>query len=76
MFNITASNKFLIGFKMLTGLYKRFNAPVPRGRLWDSIRRVKIIRRDPVRRTIRRRVYRVKAPLTLWHIDGHHKLGR
>jgi hypothetical protein len=31
---------------------------------------------DPPRRTIKRRVYNVKGPLSLWHVDSHHKLSR
>ena len=48
---------------------------VPRATLRASIHRV-----DPfntaVRRsvTVRRRVYHVEGPNSLWHIDGHHKL--
>ncbi len=50
---------------------------VPRARVRGSIHRV-----DPentaVRRsvTIRRRVYHVDGPNSLWHVDGHHKLIR
>ena len=46
-------------------------------RVRESLRRV-----DPegsmIRRlcTINRRAYRVDAPLSLWHIDGNHKLIR
>ncbi len=50
---------------------------VPRARVRGSIHRV-----DPentaIRRsvTIRRRVYHVDGPNSLWHVDGHHKLIR
>jgi hypothetical protein len=48
---------------------------------WNRVRR-SLLRTDPVglmqrwTRTIKRREYRVKYPLSLWHIDGHHKLIR
>ena len=50
---------------------------VQRQRLRKSIKRV-----DPVGRrirainTIQRRVYNVHSPLSLWHMDGNHKLIR
>ena len=48
---------------------------------WKRIRE-SLLRTDPVglmerwRRTFRRREYHVKYPLSLWHIDGNHKLIR
>ena len=50
---------------------------VPRSRLRASLHRVDgdgIANRR--RRTIRRRVYSVEGPNSLWHIDGNHKLIR
>ena len=50
---------------------------VQRTRLRNSLKRV-----DPIGRglrsitTIRRRVYNVRFPLALWHMDGNHKLIR
>lgn len=50
---------------------------VPRERVRQSIRRV-----DPAgvalrsRRVVKRRVYNVAGPNTLWHLDGNHKLIR
>ena len=50
---------------------------VQRARLRNSLKRV-----DPIGRrlrsltTIRRRVYNVRSPLSLWHMDGNHKLIR
>ena len=50
---------------------------VQRARLRNCLKRV-----DPIGRrlrsitTIRRRVYNVRSPLALWHMDGNHKLIR
>ena len=48
---------------------------------WERLRQ-SLLRTDPSgvherwRQSIKRRVYRVAAPLELWHIDGNHKLIR
>ena len=48
---------------------------------WKRIRQ-SLLRTDPIglmerwTRTIKRRQYNVKYPLSLWHIDGNHKLIR
>ena len=53
----------------------RLGIPVQRQRLQLSIHRV-----DPVNislhrtATVRRRVYRVAGPNSVWHLDGNHKL--
>ena len=63
------------GERLITGHLYRLGIILPRSRIRASIHRV-----DPVntaiRRsvTIRRRVYCVDGPNSLWHIDGHHKL--
>ena len=65
------------GSKNLAGYLTSRNIRVPRQRLRQSLQRV-----DPVGiaerrcRAIHRRVYSVSLPLTLWHLDGIHKLIR
>ena len=62
---------------MMSGLFaSSYGHPyVTRDRLRASLNRVRVIRNDPPRMDpIKRRKYAVKGPLTLWHIDGHHKL--
>ena len=62
---------------MLIGHLHRLRVWVPRARARGAIHRV-----DPINTairssvTIRRRVYHVQGPNSLWHIDGHHKLIR
>ena len=62
--------------QMLGHLHSR-GLRVQQVRVRDSLRRVdpegSMMRRL---RTINRRCYRVQAPLSLWHIDGNHKLIR
>lgn len=63
------------GERLIRGHLHRLGIVIPRARMRASIHRV-----DPIntalRRsiTIRRRVYHVNGPNSLWHIDGHHKL--
>ena len=63
------------GEHLMIGHLRHRNVFVPRHRTRAAIHRV-----DPVntaiRRTVtvRRRVYHVEGPNSLWHIDGHHKL--
>ncbi len=65
------------GERLLIGHLATRGIIVPRARVRGSIHRV-----DPentaIRRsvTIRRRVYHVDGPNSLWHVDGHHKLIR
>ena len=65
------------GERLMTGHLARRGIIIPRTRLRASIHRV-----DPentaIRRSlaIRRRVYNVEGPNSLWHIDSHHKLIR
>ncbi len=65
------------GERLLIGHLTRLGIVVPRARVRGSIHRVDPIN-TAVRRsvTIRRRVYCVEGPNSLWHIDGHHKLIR
>ena len=65
------------GEKMTDGRLRCQGVLVQRERIRNSLRRV-----DPVgcqvrrRMALHRRVYSVKSPNALWHLDGHHKLIR
>ena len=65
------------GKKSVSGLLWSQGYKIQRQRIRDSIRRV-----DPVgvqlrsRRPLHRRVYNVRSPNSLWHLDGYHKLIR
>jgi len=65
------------GERLLIGHLTRLGIVVPRARVRGSIHRVDPIS-TAVRRSvaIQRRVYWVRGPNSLWHIDGHHKLIR
>ena len=67
-----------IGYRRLMGELSRQGIRVSRTKARESLRRV-----DPIgvterwlRSPIHRRKYYVPAPLSLWHIDGNHKLIR
>ena len=66
-----------IGIRMLQGFLKSRGHRVQRERLRHSL-----LRTDPIgvverwKQTVKRRHYSVKSPLSLWHIDGNHKLIR
>ena len=68
---------FLTGCKTIEGYLVSQGVHVQRWRLRSAIKRV-----DPIGRrlrsmnAIRRRVYNVRSPLALWHMDGNHKLIR
>ncbi len=63
------------GGKMMEGHLRSRDIIIQQTRIRESLRRV-----DPdgtamrFRSRIRRRVYDVKSPQELWHIDGNHKL--
>ena len=65
------------GVRIVRGILDSQRIHVPRERVRASLHRV-----DPAnvqlrqRNTIRRRVYNVAGPNSLWHIDGNHKLIR
>ena len=65
------------GERLLIGHLNRLRIWVPRARARGAIHRVDPIN-TAIRRSvaIRRRVYHVEGPNSLWHIDGHHKLIR
>ncbi|KAK3732013.1 hypothetical protein QZH41_016884, partial [Actinostola sp. cb2023] len=66
-----------IGIRMVKGLLQSNGHRVQRERIRQSL-----LRTDPGgamqrwRETVRRRQYNVHSPLSLWHIDGNHKLIR
>lgn len=66
-----------IGIRMLKGYLQSKGFRIQRERV-----RAALLRIDPIglverwQRTVRRRKYNVRYPLSLWHIDGHHKLIR
>lgn len=66
-----------IGIRLLKGFLKSQGHRVQRERIRQSL-----LRTDPqgvmlrFKETIQRRKYNVHSPLSLWHIDGHHKLIR
>lgn len=66
-----------IGIRMLKGYLQSQGLRIQRERI-----RLSLLRTDPIglmerwRTTTRRRQYNVRYPLSLWHIDGNHKLIR
>ena len=67
-----------IGYRRLLGELERQSIRITRSKARESLQRI-----DPVGVTERwlqgpvsRRKYSVKGPLSLWHIDGNHKLIR
>ena len=63
------------GERLLIGHLRSLGIILPRSRIRASIHRVDPIN-TAIRRSIaiRRHVYCVSGPNSLWHIDGHHKL--
>lgn len=65
------------GVRYTIGYLRSLSLRVQRRRVIESMRRV-----DPIgvamreQHTVRRRVYHVTRPNSLWHLDGHHKLIR
>ena len=68
-----------VGCKRMTGLFLGRGLRVHQVRIRESMRRV-----DPERvllialelNTLQRRCYQIRGPLSLWHINGNHKLIR
>ena len=66
-----------IGIRMLKGYLQSKGFRIQRERVRSALLRI-----DPIglvdrwQRTVKRRKYNVKYPLSLWHIDGNHKLIR
>lgn len=65
----------LVGFSMVYGFLKSVGINVQQKRIKDCLRQI-----DPTFNELRwaalinRRTYSVRAPNSLWHIDGHHSL--
>ena len=65
------------GEVMIIGHLRASHIHVPRSEVRSAIHRVDSAGVSARRSTtIRRRVYEVEAPNSVWHIDGHHKLIR
>ena len=65
------------GLRYLMGFMRMHGVRVQRRRLVHSLRRVDNLGLMLRRRGIaKRRVYHVKRPNALWHLDGHHKMIR
>lgn len=60
------------GVTMLHGMLQRLGHRVPRERIRQSLVRIDPVQRVFQRIRIRRRVYRVPGPNSLWHHDGQH----
>lgn len=66
-----------IGIRMVKGYLKGKGFRIQYSRIRESLLRI-----DPAglaerwRVTVKRRKYKVRYPLSLWHIDGNHKLIR
>lgn len=60
------------GITMMDGMLRRLGHHVPRERIRASLMRIDPIRRVFERIRIRRRVYSVPGPNSLWHHDGQH----
>lgn len=69
-----------IGERLISGFFRTKDITVQRRRIRDAIRRVDPYglkqRRELLHKRIRRRVYSVPNPHSLWHFDGNHKLIR
>ncbi|KXJ28720.1 hypothetical protein AC249_AIPGENE19430 [Exaiptasia diaphana] len=67
------------GYRRMTGLLRARGINVQQFRVRESMRRSDpegVLLRALQLTPISRRVYKVKCPLALWHIDGHHKMIR
>ncbi|KAJ7092053.1 hypothetical protein B0H15DRAFT_777894 [Mycena belliarum] len=60
------------GITMFDGMLRRLGHHVPRARIRESLLRIDPVQRVFQRITIRRRVYSVPGPNSLWHHDGQH----
>lgn len=62
------------GLSMLDGMLRRLGHRLPRERVRASLMRIDPVQRVFQRIRIRRRVYSVPGPMSLWHHDGQHGL--
>lgn len=60
------------GISMLDGMLRRLGYRIPRERIRQSLIRIDPVHRIFQRIRIRRRVYNVPGPNSLWHHDGQH----
>jgi hypothetical protein len=60
------------GITMLDGMVRRLGYRIPRERIRQSLLRIDPVQRVFERIRIRRRVYSVPGPNSLWHHDGQH----
>ena len=60
------------GVTMLDGMLRRLGYRIPRERIQQSLVRIDPVQRVFQRIQIRRRVYSVPGPNSLWHHDGQH----
>ena len=58
----------------MIGLFRSQFGHVTRARLRTVINKVRLPSCNPPRRTIFRRRYKVKGPLTMVHVDGHQTI--
>ena len=68
-----------VGYKRMTGLLLARGLRIQQNRIRETMRRVDphgTLFRALSLRPVRRRRYHVPSPLSLWHIDGNHKLIR
>ena len=68
-----------VGYKRMTGLLLARGLRIQQNRIRKTMRRVHThgtLFRALSLRPVRRRRYHVPSPLSLWHIDGNHKLIR
>lgn len=66
-----------IGYRSVKGHLMGIGYIIQQNRIKESMRRVDfegVLYRRLSLKPVQRRVYNVRAPLSLWHIDGYHKL--
>lgn len=67
------------GYRKMRGFLRARGLHIQWSRIQDSMRRVcpeGILMRALQLTAVERRIYNVRSPLSLWHIDGNHKLIR
>ncbi|WAR28030.1 hypothetical protein MAR_013734 [Mya arenaria] len=78
-FGISMSSKFSNLTNVFPNIGNRTGFVVQKSRVLDSMKRVEIegvLQGKMLLKPILRRQYNVRAPLSLWHMDGYHKLIR
>lgn len=65
-----------VGLIRLTGCLLERGVKVPRRRIRLAYSKIIASAGFPTRKTIHRREYFVRSPLSLWHMDGNHTLIR